>query len=282
MSYTILLDKHTAPLDRLTLVRLQLDASCPSLVLGTQGNEGLLYSLVGRVTVYADGLCLGTLGGRRSVTEPQIHCIRFPAGVMTTITVVLDGFAADVLWVTYESSSFKVVATPYSRVTYNQGTSTNMTSVIQQTPYLHWHDTVWHSVGTGTYARTVAEVPRPDGYRLDVGETLNPPGAWSSYPPHANTQDIEHFSNGETTWEEVFFCVCEQPGIVNLQGVYTGGTIVEKVMPVYNGHAYVMPLGSHAMVAHPQSYLYYFWCYAGTALEKIYRKYSDDVGVYRK
>lgn len=288
MAYTLLLNKDSAPLRRLALGRVQLDAGCPSITLETDGNEGLLYTLTGSVAVYVNDACLGMIGGRRSVTERHVQCVRFPAGVDFHVTLGLVGFAADLLWVTCkrQTQSFVPVSGTFSSAAHvndalNTATTTVDMAPQNRVPYLHWNDTYWHEVGSGTHLRTVAEVSRVEGYELDVGETLNIVGGWSSVPPHASDADLARFSNGESTWEEGFFVVCEKPAIVDVKGVYTGGTIVEKVMHLHNGEAYVMPLGSHAVVAHPQSYVYYFWVYCGTALEKVYRKYSTDVGVYR-
>ncbi len=291
MAYTILLSKDTAPLQHLVLGRAQLDASSPSVALATRGREALLYSLVGRITVYANGVCLGTLGGRRSVTEHRVQCVRFPSGVDFAVTLVLDGFAADLLWMTCARQAAPFVAVPetfgpqaqsYPPVIQGATTASHLAPA-SRVPYMHGGlDVYWHTVGHGTHERTVAEVPRVEGYELDVGETMNLPGAWSSYPPHANAEDIEKFGNGQTTWEEIFYCVCEKPGVIVLNGLYTDGSVVNKLQAVQNGEAYVVPLGSHPLVAHPSSFLWYFWAYCGTALEKQYKKYSDDVLTYRK
>lgn len=259
MSITVLLNKENAPLKRMTVARVQLDATSPFLAL-TETGEGLLYGLTGKCTVYAGGACIGTLSGRQKMEEHHVQCIRFKG--QNEIFLGVAGHAADLLWITCAT----------------------MGSVPPEPGYqVHLPDTVlWHDVGSGTHQRKVAEVPRVAGYALDVGETHNIQGGWSSWPPHANETDLARFSNKETTWEEIFFVVCELPGIVRLKGIFSNGHVVNKVQEVYNGNAYVMPLGAHEIVAHPQSSLQYFWAYCGDALEKIYRKYSTDVTTYRK
>lgn len=262
VSSRVLLDKASGYLNRLSVTHVTLDGGSPSERLHTHGMEVLLYPLVGALRIYAYGALLGTIGGRRSVMDLEVQCVRFPSGSAVDVHVTMVGFAADFLWVTCAAQG---ETTPTSR-----------------TPYIHWNDTVVHTVGQGNYQRQVAEVPRVEGYEIDTGETLNPPGNWSSYPPHATKEDLEKFANGETTWEEAFYVICEQPGMAHLHGLYTGHGTVNKVQAVYNGEAYSMPLGSHPIVAHPSSFLWYWWAYCGTALEKQYRKHSHDTGVYKK
>jgi len=151
-----------------------------------------------------------------------------------------------------------------------------------QHPYLHWNDTLWNDVGEGTHFRTVAEVPTPQGFELFCGETLNIPGGTSSWPPHATAEDLRQYSARKTTWNEIMFFSSQEPGIVNLQGIYADGTIVDALQPIANGSAHVMPLGSHALTAHPASYLHYVWIYYGTALQKQYRKFASDTNIYVK
>ena len=56
--------------------------------------------------------------------------------------------------------------------------------------------------GRGTYAREVHDlfVRDPHARRLMVGETFNPPGHWSSFPPHKHDG-----RNGEPFLEEVYY-----------------------------------------------------------------------------
>ena len=59
--------------------------------------EHLLYALIGRLRVYADGRWLGTIGGRQSVTQPLAHVWRFPAGQETALVLLVEGASADCL-----------------------------------------------------------------------------------------------------------------------------------------------------------------------------------------
>jgi 5-deoxy-D-glucuronate isomerase len=258
MGYTLLLDKTNAPLEHLSLSRLSLDTSHPYVTVRTLKQEAVLYSLTGTAMVYANEGCLGTIGGRKKITDDVVQCIRFPAGTDFVVSVLVSGFAADFLWIT---SSAVIPAT-------------------NKVPYLHFYDVLWHDVGTGTHQRKVAEVPTPEGYTLFCGETQNIVGGISSWPPHATAEDVERFANGETTWEEVMWFACEKPCIANLKGVYTGNVVVNKLVELANGAAQTMCLGSHSIHAAPDSSAKYVWIYRGSALQKAYNRASTDLGTY--
>ena len=263
MPSTILLSPATSSLRTLTLSRLQLDQDAPVCQVQTTGDELLFYSLIGAVELCDpmsnDMESWGLLGTRRKVTEPGVHIMRFPAGHPLAVDVCLRDFSADLL----------LVSVP--------GPASTMPPLGQS------GGSIWaHQVGDGTHQREVREVLQPPGYAICCGETFQMPGMISSWPPHANAEDLTKFRAGVTTWDEVFFCVCPSPGIAVLAGYYMKDMPVDEVIRLENGHAYQMPLGSHMCYAAPDSYLWYVWFYCGDALQKQYRKYADDVGVYRK
>jgi 5-deoxy-glucuronate isomerase len=101
--------------------------------------------------------------------------------------------------------------------------------------------------GKGTYARTVrtylAEGP------LIAGETVNPPGGWSSWPPHRHEQ------------EEVYvYRFDPQQGF----GVaLTYGDATEVARMVHDGHVQRISSGFHPVVAAPGYAMCYAWALAG-------------------
>ena len=262
MPSTILLSPENSPLRTLTLSRLQLDQDAPVCTVQTQGEELCIYSLIGAAQIgesIAGQLEIwGTLGGRRTIASAEVGVRRFPAGNQRILTITVVDFSADVL--------IASVSGPTSTAH----------------PIQHEHDIWAHHVGEGTHQREVREVPTPPGYAISCGETLQQPGMISSWPPHANTEDLAKFQAGVTTWDEAFFVVAPSPGFAVLDGYYADRTPVHEIIRLDNGCSYAMPLGSHACHAAPDSYLYYAWFYCGDALQKQYRKYADDVGVYRK
>ena len=246
----------------LRVSHIQLDSGLPSVTLTLHLRETLVYCLTGRLRIYstATQLFLGAYGGRRSILDQHAHVVRFPAGSLQTVSLLLDGAAADCLLVSCDAPC-------------------NLKATL---PYMHTTDTVWHTVGTGTHQRLVGEVPTPPGYVISAGQTIQQPGTTSSWPAHATAEDLERYAAGETTWEEYFYVVCEKPGRVQLDGLYDREERVKASQPLENGAIVRMPLGSHPVTAAPDGWLSYHWFYCGTALQKQYNISSKDTGTYRK
>jgi hypothetical protein len=62
-------------------------------------------ALVGRLRVYVDGRWVGTMGGRRSVTEPLAHVLRLPAGEERALVLLVDGATRSALQPQIESAA---------------------------------------------------------------------------------------------------------------------------------------------------------------------------------
>lgn len=256
---TLLLDHTNASLHRLALHRVQLDQSSPCEMLETDGAEGLLYSMVGRVSITTDDLSLGMIGGRRSVTEALVQAMRIPSGYYEKIKISLKGYAADLLFVT--------CAPLFPQL-----------SIQHKLPYLHINDVDIQSVGQQTYARDVRVLPQPSGYSIYAGETLSH-GGWSSFPAHATQEDRDKYAD----WEEIFFVVSNGYGMIHLDGRYCTGETVNEARLVKNGDAFATVLGSHPIVFMPNTWGWYWWGYiGGHVLQKTYNKFATDVGVYIK
>ncbi len=91
---------------------------------------------------------------------------------------------------------------------------------------------------------------------LVVGETLNPPGGWSSWPPHAHAHEeiyLYRFSppHGFGVHVDVGDDACTQQG--DAPQVVRDGDIVR----IRSGH--------HPVVAAPGCTMYYLWALAGDA-----------------
>ena len=263
MAVIPLLSPETPTLKRLTLKSIRLDSTSPSEQIRFHG-EAALYMLVGKARVYWKGLFLGTMGGRSSVSEPLCHVIRFPKWPENSIAVMLDGFSAEALWITCASDGSDDSTWPLL-------------------PYFHYNDTTFHQVGTGTHQRRVAEVQTPIGFEIALGETLNIPGGTSSWPAHASDDDMQKFCDGKTSWEECMYFVCPKPGVCHFNGYFNGSNWRHnRRIAIDNDTAHVMPLGSHAITAAPDSTCWYFWSYVGDALTKTYNRWASNVGTYQK
>jgi len=114
--------------------------------------------------------------------------------------------------------------------------------------------------GKANFSREVHNIFVTDSHakRLMVGETFNPPGNWSSYPPHKHDG-----KDGEVVLEEVYYYrVSPQHGF-GQQMLYTADGECHT-HTVRDGDAVLLPYGYHPVAAPPGYKLYYLWALAGT------------------
>lgn len=126
----------------------------------------------------------------------------------------------------------------------------------------NWRRTVRTSIGENVKAQ-----------KLLVGETINPPGNWSSYPPHKHDKK----SLSEAPLEEVYFFKVKPPNGFGIQRIYTppdDEDPFDEIFLIENNDAVVIPRGYHPVVAAPGYQLYYLWVLAGE--ERKYGAWSDD------
>jgi len=125
--------------------------------------------------------------------------------------------------------------------------------------------------GKGCYAREVHDLFVSDTHarRLMVGETYNPAGNWSSYPPHKHDG-----RDGEPILEEVYYFRVDPPQGFGHQMIYTadGESVTHSVR---DGDAVLLPYGYHPVSAPPGYRLYYLWAIAGA--ERKLAVFEDPV-----
>lgn len=102
--------------------------------------------------------------------------------------------------------------------------------------------------GNGAFARTVRTY-LPHG-ALIAGETINPPGGWSSYPPHRHD---DH--------EEAYLYRFQPENGFGLAATYDGDERSSQV--VRDGDVTWIPRGYHPVVAAPGYAMTYIWALAG-------------------
>ncbi len=110
--------------------------------------------------------------------------------------------------------------------------------------------------------------------RLLAGETLNPSGNWSSYPPHKHDR-----SNPpqEAVLEEVYYFRVKPAQGFGFIWTYTAPGDPEgfsDVFVVEDGDTVLLPKGYHPVVAAPGYELQYTWVLAGE--ERKYSAWADD------
>lgn len=97
----------------------------------------------------------------------------------------------------------------------------------------------------------------PISQRLIVGETVNPPGNWSGFPPHKH----DEIRPGENILEEFYFFKAKPVDGFGLQPIYCDGQ--GEVHFVGNDDVTLMLNSYHPTVATPGTTLYYLWTLSG-------------------
>jgi 5-deoxy-glucuronate isomerase len=120
------------------------------------------------------------------------------------------------------------------------------------------------TAGTGNWSRSIRTIlgPDDDAGRLVVGETINPPGNWSSYPPHKHDRDAPP---EEVALEEVYYYRFKPEAGFGVQLIYDDHD--ERAQIVRDGDVVAIPSGYHPVVAAPGYSLYYLWVMAGERRE---------------
>lgn len=130
-----------------------------------------------------------------------------------------------------------------------------------------------NSVGAYNWRRDVKMLIPPGSgkaARLIVGETINPPGGWSGFPPHKH--DV--VADNEYPLEEIYFFKTMPADGYGVQLIY-GGKEGESAGILHNNSAAAFPSGYHPCVAAPGTQLGFVWALAGDA--RIYKVSIDPV-----
>ncbi len=201
------------------------------------GGETAVVVLSGRVNADADGSSLGTAGGRSTVFDGPGDTVYAPPGVALRLEA-RDG-SAQVAVVAVAGSP---EGAPPARI---------ITPGEQRIG----------EVGEGNWSRTVRTIlgPEDDAVRLLLGETINPPGNWSSYPPHRHDR---HDPPREVKLEEVYLFRVDPPGGFGVQILYDENGHEEASL-VRDDDVAVIRSGFHPVVSASGYTLYYLWAMAG-------------------
>ncbi|MGH2512785.1 MAG: 5-deoxy-glucuronate isomerase, partial [Candidatus Limnocylindrales bacterium] len=129
--------------------------------------ETLVVVLGGVVTVEANGRTLGSAGARSSVFEGPAYAVFAPPGTTLRLS------AKDAAHLAIATAPGGDRAPKEARI-------------------IGPEDQRIATVGQGNWTRNVRTILGPEhaASRLLVGETINPPGNWSSYPPHSHDSQM--------------------------------------------------------------------------------------------
>lgn len=116
--------------------------------------------------------------------------------------------------------------------------------------------------------------PALPAQRFIIGETVNPPGNWSSYPPHKHDVDAPP---QEAIYEEVYYFLFKPSqgfGFIRLYDPLQRESRMDQALVLKHGDTVVIPRGYHPVAAAPGYQLYYLFSLVGQARE--YAAWSDD------
>src|SRR5450759_4271779 len=203
--------------------------------------ETVVVVLGGVVDVEAGGESLGMAGGRSSVFEGPGHAVYAPPG--TALRLKASGLA-----------QLAIATAPAGE------------GAPSKARIIGPGDERLAEVGKENWGRSVRTILGAEhaAGRLLLGETINPPGNWSSYPPHKHDREAPP---EEVRLEEVYFFKVDPPEGFGVQVRYDdAGT---EAFTVRDGDSAVIRSGYHPLVAAPGYSLYYLWIMAGDSRQMI-------------
>lgn len=226
----------------------------------TGDHEAVLVFLTGRCRLQVNGEDYSVVGGRRSVFDGNAWSLYAPNGTQVKIEVVDE----------------VEVAISKTRVT------TDASPRLIKPEEVNVRD-----VGVWNWRRDVKDIvdKRISASRLVVGETINPPGNWSSWPPHKH--DV-HNPPYESKQEEVYFFKVQPANSFGMARLYTDEGDVDEVLPIRENSVLLIQRGYHPIAAAPGTRVYYLWTLAGESRDLIpndapdYRWMKDTEAVMRE
>jgi 5-deoxy-glucuronate isomerase len=219
----------------LRLIELELvELEAGERVVRADEGEVCAVVLGGSVEVRAGGASLGTAGGRSDVFDGAGDAVYVPPRTELAL----------------EARSAATVAVASAPV---EGGSPGTARIVRG------DEQRVAVAGAGNWSRTIRTILGPDDEagRLIVGETLSPPGNWSSYPPHKHDRQAPP--------EEAYFYRLRPAGGFAVQLVYDDAG--ERAHVVHDGDVVAIPSGYHPVAAAAGYELWYLWVLAGDGRE---------------
>jgi len=251
--YNLIVNPENAPLKYLEIGRLVLTQAGRRFVGETGGRELALEIFRGTCTVSVmaqERITYERIGGRPDPFTGKPTAVYVPRD--SRFEVVAEGPKVDI-GMAYATTDFvgrPALVRPDDVLAISAGQA-------------NWRRDVYTTIG-----------PQVQAGRLILGETINPPGNWSSYPPHKH----DSFNPpSEAPYEEVYAFQVKPVGGFGIQRVYTskdGPEPLDEVYVVEDGDTVVLPKGYHPVVAAAGYRVLYFWILAGEGRQ--YGAWSDD------
>lgn len=209
------------------------------------GREAVFVILKGKCNVEVGSASYPGIGGRSNVFEERGYSVYVPVGARYRIEALSD---LEVAVCMSEAET-------------------------EKPPRLIAPDQVKEKVvGKDNWQRSVYDIvdDSVEACHLLVGETINPPGNWSSAPPHRHDEDN---LPEEANLEEAYFFRVDPPQGFGVIRVYTEDRRIDETYSVEHNDLVLIPDGYHPVAALAGYRLYYLWMLAG---EKRVLKPRDD------
>jgi len=126
--------------------------------------------------------------------------------------------------------------------------------------------------GKDMFQRKVSDimVSQVSAKNLLIGETINMPGQWSSYPPHRHDH---HKPPAQYYLEEMYLFKVNPFQGFGFQRVYTDDRKLDQALVIENNDVAIFKKGYHPVSAAPGYELYYLWVLSGP--ERIMKVVDD-------
>ena len=96
--------------------------------------------------------------------------------------------------------------------------------------------------------------------KIVLGEAINHPGDWSSYPPHKHDTANRPF---ETCMEEIYYFKANPEQGFGVQIIYNDDLSIDECFTIRDGDSTVIKEGYHPVASAPGYEIYYLWIMAG-------------------
>lgn len=246
------------------------------------GNSSLKYIEMGRLYLgKKDGIYEGRTGAREigiNILSGIVKLdVKVDGGAVSNFERVgsrMNVFSGspEMIYIPINSTyTIQVVKQPFEAVVYSAPSTMELEPVVvtqgesasTKTGYLNW---------TRYVRRGIAD--NVNAHRLVMGETLNPSGNWSSYPPHKHD---EWKLPDEKPSEEVYLFHFDKPegfGFIRLYTSKDSEDPFDEAYIVHDGDVVVIDRGYHPIAIAPGYKCCYQFCLAGE--ERGYGAWRDD------
>ena len=252
VGYNHICDPEDSPLRWLHFGRLWLPEAGQSWTHTTGEREETLTLLHGSGALMVSDGTTFSLGPRSSPFNEPPTMVHLPAQCEYTIVAGRDGLDAALAAASAEPGGMPLLFPAETAQETTHGTGM-------------WKRKI--------YLGTVGDYPIQ---RIQVGETLNRPGGWTSFPPHKH--DVRN-PPLEMPYEEIYFFFVQPTTGFGIQYVYDGPQYengLNTAIVVRDGDTVVIPHGYHPVAGMPGHRMYYLWILCGEVGERSYGQFTTD------